>query len=100
VSSTRTFITGQLCAVSLTPASPQTGELTGPPETEDRVRCRAFEGFLLPLLGLVFLPFTTLFYVLAYRPVVGVSGWGWFFVFPGLLFDLGSYGGGARSRRR
>ena len=54
------------------------------------MRCRAFEGFLLPLLGLVFLPFTTLFYVLAYRPVVGVSGWGWFFVFLGLLFDLGA----------
>ena len=88
VSSTRTFIIGQLCAVSSTPASPQTGEH------------RVFEGFLLPLLGLVFLPFTTLFYVLAYRPVVGVSGWGWFFVFLGLLFDLGSYGAGARSRRR
>jgi hypothetical protein len=39
-------------------------------------------------------------YVLAYRPVVGVSGWGWFFVFLGLLFDLGSYGGGVFSRRR
>jgi hypothetical protein len=60
---------------------------------------RAFEGFLLPLLGLLFLPYTTLLYVLAYRPVVGVSGWGWFFVLLGLLFDLGSYGG-ARSRRR
>jgi CDP-diglyceride synthetase len=61
---------------------------------------RAFEGFLLPLLGLIFLPFTTLIYVLAYRPAVGVSGWGWFFVFLGLLVDLGSYGGGAYSRRR
>jgi len=61
---------------------------------------RAFEGFLLPLLGLIFLPFTTLLYVLAYRPVVCVSGWGWFFVFFGLLFDLGSYAGGAFSRRR
>jgi hypothetical protein len=61
---------------------------------------RAFEGFLLPLLGLIFLPFTTLLYVLAYRPVVGVSGWGWFFVFLGLLFDLGSYGGGVFGRRR
>jgi hypothetical protein len=37
---------------------------------------RAFEGFLLPLLGLVFLPFTTLFYVLAYRPVVGSAAGG------------------------
>jgi hypothetical protein len=61
---------------------------------------RAFTGFLLPLLGLIVLPLTTLFYVLAYRPVVGVSGWGWLLVFLGLLFDLGSYGGGARSRRR
>jgi CDP-diglyceride synthetase len=61
---------------------------------------RAFEGFLLPLLGLIFLPLTTLIYVLAYRPVTGVSGWGWFFVFLGLLYDLGSYGGGVFSRRR
>jgi CDP-diglyceride synthetase len=61
---------------------------------------RAFTGFLLPLLGLIFLPLTTLLYVLAYRPVVGVSGWGWFLVFLGLLVDLGSYGGGALGRRR
>jgi hypothetical protein len=38
--------------------------------------------------------------ILAYRPLTGVSGWGWLVVFLGLLFDLGSYGGGARSRRR
>jgi hypothetical protein len=61
---------------------------------------RAFEGFLLPLLGLIFLPLTTLVYVLAYRPVTGVSGWGWFFVVLAVLFDLGSYGGGVFSRRR
>jgi hypothetical protein len=61
---------------------------------------RAFEGFLLPLLGLLFLPLTTLVYVLAYRPVTGVSGWGWFFVILAVLFDLGSYGGGVFSRRR
>jgi hypothetical protein len=60
---------------------------------------RAFEGFLVPLLGLILLPFTTLIYVLAYQPLVGVTGWGWFFVFLGLLFDLGAYGGGALGRR-
>jgi hypothetical protein len=61
---------------------------------------RAFEGFLLPLLGLIFLPLTTLVYVLAYRPAVGVTGWGWFFVVLAVLFDLGSYGGGVFSRGR
>jgi hypothetical protein len=61
---------------------------------------RAFEGFLLPLLGLIFLPLTTLVYVLAYQPVTGVTGWGWFFVVLAVLFDLGSYGGGVFSRRR
>jgi CDP-diglyceride synthetase len=61
---------------------------------------QAFTGFLLPLLGLIFLPFTTLLYVLAYQPVVGVTGWGWVLVFLGLLFDLGSYGRGAFGRRR
>jgi hypothetical protein len=43
---------------------------------------------------------TTLVYVLAHRPVVGVTGWGWFFVVLAVLFDLGSYGGGAAGRRR
>jgi hypothetical protein len=37
--------------------------------------------------------------MLAYRPVVGVTGWGWFFVLLAVLFDLGSYGGGVFSRR-
>ena len=36
----------------------------------------AFDGGVaLPLLGLIFLPYTTLFYVLAYAPIVGVSRW-------------------------
>jgi hypothetical protein len=61
---------------------------------------RAFTGFLLPLVGLILLPFTTLLYVLAYQPLIGVTGWGWFFIFLGLLFDLGSYGGGALGGRR
>ena len=39
---------------------------------------RAFSGFLVPLLGLIFLPYATLFYVLSWSPVGGVTGWGWF----------------------
>ena len=61
---------------------------------------RAFSGFVIPLLGLIFLPYTTLFYVLAWSPVGGVSGWGWFFVILGAIFDLGHWAGGGRSGRR
>jgi hypothetical protein len=62
---------------------------------------RAFTGFLLPLLGLIFLPYTTLFYVLAWAPVGGVTGIGWAFVFLGFIFDVGHWlGGGVTGRRR
>jgi len=60
---------------------------------------RAFEGILLPLLGLLFLPWTTFLYVLVYNPVEGVSFLGWVVVVLGVLVDLGSYGAGARTRR-
>jgi hypothetical protein len=60
---------------------------------------RAFEGILLPLLGLIFLPWTTFLYVLVYNPVEGVSFLGWVIVVLGVLVDLGSYGAGARNRR-
>ena len=62
---------------------------------------RAFTGFLIPLLGLLVLPYTTLFYVLAWSPVGGVSGWGWFVVGSGFLLDIGHLAaGGASGRRR
>ncbi len=61
---------------------------------------RAFAGILLPLLGLIFLPFATLFYVLAYVPGIGLSPWGWLLVIVGALIDLGAYGSGAYGRRR
>ncbi|MCX3062514.1 hypothetical protein [Streptomyces beihaiensis] len=60
---------------------------------------RAFTGLLMPLFGLILLPWTTLAYVLAYAPVVGVRGIGWVLVVCGLLLDLSSYGGGSRARR-
>jgi hypothetical protein len=61
---------------------------------------RAFSGFLVPLLGLIFLPYTTLFYVLSWSPVGGVSGWGWFFVICGFLFDVGHWAGSGYSGRQ
>ena len=60
---------------------------------------QAIGGFILPLLGLIFLPFTTLFYVLVYDPA-GLSAWGWFLVIIGFILDLGAYGGSSYSNRQ
>jgi hypothetical protein len=52
----------------------------------------AFAGsFLLPLLGLIFLPLTTFAYVLVWAPLVGVAGVSWLLVVGGLILDLGIY---------
>ena len=63
---------------------------------------RAYNGFLIPFLGLLFFPYATLFYVLAYSPVTdGVNGWGWVWVVFGFMFDLAHWvGGGVTGRRR
>ncbi|HEU5348159.1 MAG TPA: hypothetical protein VFU63_06065 [Ktedonobacterales bacterium] len=60
---------------------------------------RAFDTFILPLLGIIFLPFTTLMYVLVWAPGYGVTGFGWLLVILGLLIDIGAYGGSAYSNR-
>ena len=60
----------------------------------------AFDGgFLLPLLGLLFLPWTALFYVLAYAPITGVSAIGWLFVALGFIADLGTYASRSAQKR-
>jgi hypothetical protein len=62
---------------------------------------RAYTGFLIPLLGLIFFPYATLFYVLAYSPATGVSAGGWAFVVLGFVFDIGHWaGGGVTGRQR
>ena len=42
----------------------------------------AFDTWILPLLGIIFLPFTTLIYVVLYTPGIGLTGWDWFWVSP------------------
>ncbi len=51
---------------------------------------RAFDDWIVPALGFVFLPWTTLVYALAYDGR-GVSPLGWFFVAMALLTDVSSY---------
>lgn len=61
---------------------------------------RAFHGgWLLPLLGIIFLPITILVYVLVYFISSGVTSWGWFWVVLAFLLDLGTHGSGAYTNR-
>lgn len=60
----------------------------------------AFDSFLLPLLGIIFLPFTTLIYVFVYVPGVGLTGWGFLWLVLALLCDLGHWSAGYTQRDR
>ncbi|MDP9281570.1 MAG: hypothetical protein M3P38_05705 [Chloroflexota bacterium] len=60
---------------------------------------RAYEGFVLPFLGFLFLPATTLAYAIAQNELGGVNGLGLVAVLVGLAIDIGLLGGGARQRR-
>jgi hypothetical protein len=51
----------------------------------------AFKSWLWPLAGFVFLPYTTMAYVLVWNPGQGVAGAAWLLVLGGLLFDLAIY---------
>jgi hypothetical protein len=67
----------------------------------DRVDLAFDGGVLLPFAGLIFLPYTTLFWVIAHAPIAGVTGFGVIFVAFGMLLDLAHlFGGGREGRRR
>ena len=59
----------------------------------------AFDTWLWPLLGLIFLPWTTLAYVLAWGPVNAVSGAGWLVVALGFAADVATYSARAAKSR-
>ena len=58
--------------------------------------------WIWPLLGLIFLPWTTLMYVIVASPVpgIGLVGFDWFWMFCALVADIGGYAGGARNRKQ
>lgn len=58
----------------------------------------AFNTWIWPLLGLVFLPWTTLFYILVAAPAGGITFWGWLFVALGLISDLAAHAQAYNSR--
>lgn len=58
---------------------------------------RAFDSWILPLLGFIFLPLTTVIY--AFVSPGGLGTFDWILLVVGILIDLGSYGSGAYGRR-
>ena len=62
---------------------------------------RAFGPLIWPILGILFLPLTTLFYVILWNTGgYGVTGWEWIFVVFAFFFDMASYATSAVARQR
>jgi hypothetical protein len=53
--------------------------------------------WVMPLLGIIFLPFTTVMYMLAWQPAVAgganIEGWDWMWILLGLILDLSKWMG-------
>lgn len=52
-----------------------------------------------PLLGIIFLPYTTVMYILSWSPGVGISGWDWLWIGLGVLLDVMKWSQIAATRR-
>src|SRR5512136_552817 len=59
----------------------------------------AFNTFILPCLGFVFLPFTTLMYVWLIQGVGGIQGIDWLWLILAVLLDVVSVGGAGLANR-
>lgn len=57
----------------------------------------AFANWLWPILGFIFIPWTTLMYVIVVPG--GIVGFDWFWLGLSLLADLGMYAGGGYGNR-
>jgi hypothetical protein len=54
--------------------------------------------FIVPLLGIIFLPYTTIMYMLVWT-VTGIQGWDWLWIILGLFLDLVQYQQAAANRK-
>jgi hypothetical protein len=64
----------------------------------DRVDA-AFGSWIWPVLGVIFLPWTTLAYLIVWSPIVGVDNWEWIIVALGVAVDLATYSSRAATSR-
>jgi hypothetical protein len=54
--------------------------------------------FLVPLLGIIFLPYTTIMYMLVWT-ITGIQGWDWIWILLGLFLDLTQWAQSAARRK-
>jgi hypothetical protein len=59
----------------------------------------AFGTWIVPLLGIIFLPFATLMYVILYTPGLGLTALEWFWIILAALFDLAHLAASIARRR-
>ena len=46
------------------------------------------DNWIMPLLGIIFLPYTTIMYLLTWTLTGGISGWDWLWIILGLFLDF------------
>jgi len=63
-----------------------------------------YDTLILPIIGMIFLPVTTLVYTYIFKPNIGspagLIGLDWLWIVIALMVDFSLYGGGAYSRKR
>jgi len=56
-------------------------------------------GWVLPLLGIIFLPFTTLMYVILWSPGIGLTGWDILWLVLAVFLDISHWSSTAYNNR-
>jgi hypothetical protein len=60
----------------------------------------AFNSFWIALVGFLFLPWTTLAWAVAYAPIHGVTGFGWFVVVLAFFADMSTHVASYQARQQ
>ena len=60
---------------------------------------RAYHGIVIPILGFIFLPITTIVYAWLVTNGMPIEGFNLILIIIAVLLDVGSHGGGARYYR-
>ena len=55
--------------------------------------------WFVPLLGIIFLPYTTVMYLLVWTPGIGLTGFDWIWIILGVLLDVMKWGQVVNNRR-